>query len=145
MNGDVFEPVSSVCCRPADDTAAIVAAIAAAGAYDPKVGEFGCGNTVLFPPGIYMISRTVQLPNRVALQGQRHQMSSSSFSPLRSIASSGQRTESLSSQFAKTDSGQQQSAQTVCVLSFGSRGEWSRGDDPRRTRKLCWELHVPRV
>ena len=52
-----------------DDTAAIVAAIAAAAAVDPKVGDFGCGNLVRFPPGIYVISSTVHLPNRVALQG----------------------------------------------------------------------------
>ena len=53
-----------------DDTAAIAAAItAAATPASPSLGDFACGNAVVFPPGIYMISRSLGLPNRVALQG----------------------------------------------------------------------------
>jgi hypothetical protein len=53
-----------------DDTASIAAAIAAAAAPPiPKLGDFASGTVVLFPAGIYIISSTLQLPNRVALRG----------------------------------------------------------------------------
>ena len=100
----------------ADDTAAIVAAINAAAYYDPKVGDFGCGNTVLFPPGIYIISKTVQLPNRVALQGANGRGVSTLFrSPTRFLT-------------------QRQ--------LIGPRGA---GHDPCQPKGLHWELHVPCV